>query len=160
MRMASGNLAGRWSSPPTGVDSTCPADTARYPASPAHPTSPTDEPPAGPRRVPRPLRQPDAPRAAGQVQALDARLDMVLAESPGDPSGLQIFAVWLLCGLLPWTFLANGLTGAMESLISNANLIRKVYFPREVLVAATTATSCRSCCRSGSTRPRSSIRPC
>src|SRR6266545_2406142 len=89
MRMASGNLAGRWSSPPTGVDSTCPADTARYPASPAHPTSPTDEPPAGPRRVPRPLRQPDAPRAAGQVQALDARLDMVLAESPGDDADLH-----------------------------------------------------------------------
>ena len=26
----------------------------------------------------------------------------------GDPSGLHVFAFFLLCGLLPWTFLANG----------------------------------------------------
>ena len=25
----------------------------------------------------------------------------------GDPSGLDIFAVWLLCGLLPWAFFSN-----------------------------------------------------
>ena len=31
----------------------------------------------------------------------------------GDPSGLHVFAFFLLCGLLPWTFLANALTGGM-----------------------------------------------
>src|SRR5438270_5469541 len=46
---------------------------------------------------------------------------------PGNPSGLHVFALFLLCGLLPWTFLSNGLTGGMECLISNTNLIRKVY---------------------------------
>jgi ABC-2 type transport system permease protein len=55
---------------------------------------------------------------------------------PGDPSGLEIFPLFLLCGLLPWGFLANGMTGGMESLVGNANLIKKVYFPREVLVIA------------------------
>jgi ABC-type polysaccharide/polyol phosphate export permease len=53
---------------------------------------------------------------------------------PGEPSGLHTFALWLLCGLLPWNFLNNGLNGGMSSLVGNANLIKKVYFPREVLV--------------------------
>ena len=56
---------------------------------------------------------------------------------PGDPSGLDVFALFLLCGLLPWTFLANSMMGGTEALVSNANLIRKVYFPREILVGAT-----------------------
>jgi hypothetical protein len=30
-----------------------------------------------------------------------------ITPSPGDPSGLNVFAVWLLCGLLPWTFVSN-----------------------------------------------------
>jgi len=56
---------------------------------------------------------------------------------PGDPSGLELFPLYLLCGLLPWNFIANGMSSGMESLISNANLIKKVYFPREVLVLST-----------------------
>jgi len=57
----------------------------------------------------------------------------------GNPSGLHNFAFFLLCGMLPWNFLSNGINGAMGALIGNANLIKKVYFPREVLVAATVA---------------------
>ena len=55
---------------------------------------------------------------------------------PGDPSGMNVFAFYLLCGLLPWNFLANGMNGGMTALINNATLIQKVYFPREILVAA------------------------
>jgi ABC-2 type transport system permease protein len=55
----------------------------------------------------------------------------------GDPSGLRVFALFLLCGLLPWAFFANVLNGGMVSLLANGNLVKKVYFPREVLVAAT-----------------------
>lgn len=58
----------------------------------------------------------------------------------GDPSGLKNFAMFLMCGLLPYTFLANGLNGGMTSLIGNANLVKKVYFPREILVGATVAS--------------------
>lgn len=54
----------------------------------------------------------------------------------GDPSGLRIFAFFLLCGLLPFNFLSAGLTGGLGSLVGNANLVKKVYFPREVLVGA------------------------
>lgn len=52
---------------------------------------------------------------------------------PGDPSGLNIFALWLLCGLLPWTFFASVLSAASGSLVENSNLIQKVSFSRIVL---------------------------
>jgi ABC-type polysaccharide/polyol phosphate export permease len=58
----------------------------------------------------------------------------------GDPSGLRNFAFFLMCGLLPYTFLANALSGGGGSLIANSNLVKKVYFPRDVLVAANTAS--------------------
>jgi lipopolysaccharide transport system permease protein len=52
---------------------------------------------------------------------------------PGDPSGLNVFAVWLLCGLLPWTFFANVISSGASSLVANAGLIQKVAFSRIVL---------------------------
>jgi lipopolysaccharide transport system permease protein len=52
---------------------------------------------------------------------------------PGSPSGLNIFALWLLCGLLPFTFLSVVLNVGLNSLVSNANLVQKVYFSRIVL---------------------------
>lgn len=58
----------------------------------------------------------------------------------GDPSGLNVFALFLLCGLLPWTFLANGLTSGMGSLLANANLVKKVWFPRQLLVGSVVAS--------------------
>jgi ABC-type polysaccharide/polyol phosphate export permease len=52
----------------------------------------------------------------------------------GDPSGLDSFALFLLCGLIPWNFfsLMNGL--GLGAISSNAVLVRRVAFPREVLV--------------------------
>jgi ABC-2 type transport system permease protein len=52
----------------------------------------------------------------------------------GEPSGLDVFALWLSCGLLPWLFFNNVVTTGMASLVANSNLIKKVYFPRESLV--------------------------
>ncbi len=52
----------------------------------------------------------------------------------GNPSGLDVFALWLTCGLLPWLFFQNVMTSGMGALIANANLIQKVYFPRSALV--------------------------
>lgn len=60
--------------------------------------------------------------------------------APGDPSGLDVFAIFLLCGLLPWNFLSNGMTGSMGALIGNSNLIKKVFFPREILVVSNVAS--------------------
>ena len=39
--------------------------------------------------------------------------------------------------MLPWTFFSTGLAEASNSLINNANLISKVYFPRLIVPAAT-----------------------
>jgi ABC-2 type transport system permease protein len=52
---------------------------------------------------------------------------------PGDPSGLNAFPLWLLCGLLPWLFFSNVVTLGAGSLVANAPLIQKVYFSRVVL---------------------------
>ncbi|RMI13293.1 ABC transporter permease [Cellulomonas triticagri] len=54
----------------------------------------------------------------------------------GDPSGLHNFAVFLLCGLLPWGFFVNVINGGMDSLVANENLIKKVAFPRAALPLA------------------------
>jgi lipopolysaccharide transport system permease protein len=58
-------------------------------------------------------------------------------QSPGAaPYALMVFA-----GMLPWQFFANSLTEASNSLISNSNLITKVYFPRMIVPASSVITS-------------------
>ena len=52
---------------------------------------------------------------------------------PGNPSGLDVFAVWLMCGLLPWSFFANVVQQGMGAILGNAGLVQKVYFTRIVL---------------------------
>lgn len=59
------------------------------------------------------------------------------SEAPvGNPSELHTFSLYLLCGLLPWNFFTMVTSLGMGSLLSNAALVRKVAFPREVLVFA------------------------
>lgn len=59
------------------------------------------------------------------------------AEAPvGEHSGVKVFAVYLLCGLLPWNFFLLVTNTGMQSMLANAALVRKVAFPREVLVFA------------------------
>jgi lipopolysaccharide transport system permease protein len=67
----------------------------------------------------------------------------VLGAQPttGDPSGLKSFAFFLMCGLIPYNFIANGLNGGILALIGNSNLVKKTYFPREILVAASTSAA-------------------
>ena len=43
------------------------------------------------------------------------------------------FPVFVLCGILPWNFFRDSLMGAIASIVNNAPLIKKVYFPREAL---------------------------
>lgn len=50
-----------------------------------------------------------------------------LANMPSDGIPYPIFSY---TALVPWTFFANGLNQASNSLVGSANLIRKVYFPR------------------------------
>ena len=57
-----------------------------------------------------------------------------LAKVPSDGIPYPIFAY---AALVPWTFFANALTQSSNSLVSGANLIRKVYFPRLALPVST-----------------------
>ena len=59
----------------------------------------------------------------------------------GNPSGLNNFPIWLLCGLLPWIFFSTVLIQSMDSLVKNESLIRKVYFPRNILIFSTVAAA-------------------
>lgn len=52
------------------------------------------------------------------------------------PSDIPNYPVFFLCGFLPWSFLAASLGGATGSIVNNSNLIKKVYFPREILPLA------------------------
>lgn len=54
----------------------------------------------------------------------------------GEPSGLNNFAMFMLCALLPWNFWVMVQNTSMGVIIGNAGLVRKVFFPREVLVLA------------------------
>lgn len=56
--------------------------------------------------------------------------------SEGVPYALMVFA-----GMLPWQFFSNALSEASNSLIGNANLITKVYFPRLIIPASSVITS-------------------
>lgn len=78
------------------------------------------------------------PLASVATFALVFRFFLKVPVPVGDPSGLHVFALYLVCGLLPWNFLANGLTGGMGAIVGNGNLIKKVFFPREILVLAST----------------------
>jgi lipopolysaccharide transport system permease protein len=59
-----------------------------------------------------------------------------LAKMPSDGVPYPLFSY---AALVPWTFFATGLTAAAGSLVSGANLIRKIYFPRLLVPVAAVA---------------------
>ncbi len=73
------------------------------------------------------------PLASMLVYTLVFAFILRVSPPPGDPSGLDIFPIWLLCGLLPWAFFANVVQQGMGSILGNAGLVQKVYFTRIVL---------------------------
>lgn len=50
------------------------------------------------------------------------------------------YPVFAYAALVPWTFFAQGLSQASDSLVGSANLIRKVYFPRLAIPVGTVAS--------------------
>lgn len=57
----------------------------------------------------------------------------LLAKIPSDGIPYPIFSY---SALVPWMFFANGLNQSSESLVTNSNLIKKVYFPRIIVPIA------------------------
>lgn len=43
------------------------------------------------------------------------------------------YAIFLCCGLIPWTFFSSAINKSAFTIIENGNIIKKVYFPREII---------------------------
>ena len=50
--------------------------------------------------------------------------------------GIPRFPIYLLSGLLVWNFFTAALNAGTSSIVANGNLVRKVWFPREILPLA------------------------
>ncbi len=55
--------------------------------------------------------------------------------------GSAPYAIMVYAAMLPWQFFSNALSESSSSLLSNANLISKVYFPRLIIPTAAVITS-------------------
>jgi lipopolysaccharide transport system permease protein len=55
----------------------------------------------------------------------------------GVPSDGLPYALFVFAGLLPWMFFSKAISQSGNSLVSSANLITKVYFPRLIIPSAT-----------------------
>ncbi len=62
-----------------------------------------------------------------------------IAKLPSD--GAAPYALMVFAAMLPWSLFSNALSESSNSLIGNANLISKVYFPRMIVPAATIITA-------------------
>jgi len=53
------------------------------------------------------------------------------------PNELEPYALFMFCGILPWTWFSSSLSEAANVLIGGGNLIKKVLFPAEILPIVT-----------------------
>jgi lipopolysaccharide transport system permease protein len=63
----------------------------------------------------------------------------MLAKLPSD--GNAPYALMVFAAMLPWQLFASSVSSASASIVSNSNLISKVYFPRMIIPAAAVITS-------------------
>lgn len=47
------------------------------------------------------------------------------------------YSAWVLAAILPWTFFQNSVLDAAQSILMHFNLLKKVYFPREIIPLST-----------------------
>ncbi len=57
------------------------------------------------------------------------------------PSGGVPYPLLVFCGMLPWLFFSTAMSESGNSLVSNSNLISKVYFPRLIIIVSSVITS-------------------
>lgn len=48
-------------------------------------------------------------------------------------NNLPNYTVFLCCGLIPWSFFATAISRTSFTMVENGNIIKKVFFPREIL---------------------------
>lgn len=57
-------------------------------------------------------------------------------------AGEDNYAVFICCGLIPWTFFAASINRTAFTIIENGGIIKKVYFPREILPISVVTAEC------------------
>jgi lipopolysaccharide transport system permease protein len=62
-----------------------------------------------------------------------------IAKLPSE--GSAPYALMVFAGMLPWYLFSSGLSGAGDSVVANATLVSKVYFPRMIIPAASIVTA-------------------
>lgn len=50
---------------------------------------------------------------------------------------IDFYPIFVLVGIIPWNFFSGSVIGGTNGILGNASLIKKVYFPREILPTAT-----------------------
>jgi lipopolysaccharide transport system permease protein len=68
-------------------------------------------------------------------------LTMVFGRLAKMPSEGVPYPLLVLCGMLPWQFFATAVSESGNSLVTNTQLISKIYFPRMAIPATSLATS-------------------
>ncbi|MDP3073921.1 MAG: ABC transporter permease, partial [Opitutaceae bacterium] len=69
-------------------------------------------------------------------------LTVIFGKIAGMAAGSDIpYALIVFCGMLPWQFFSTALSESGSSLVTNSNLISKIYFPRLVVPASSVITS-------------------
>jgi lipopolysaccharide transport system permease protein len=69
-------------------------------------------------------------------------MTLIFGKVAGLPSeGAVPYAIMVCAAMLPWQFFANALSLASQSVVSNANLISKIYFPRMIVPASSIVVS-------------------
>jgi lipopolysaccharide transport system permease protein len=66
---------------------------------------------------------------------------VIFGKLAGLPSGEAPYPIMVFAALLPWQFFAQSLGESSNSLITNVNLISKIYMPRLILPASTVVVS-------------------
>lgn len=46
---------------------------------------------------------------------------------------MENYTVFVCCGLIPWNFFSTAISRSSFTMIENGNILKKVYFPREIL---------------------------
>jgi lipopolysaccharide transport system permease protein len=70
-------------------------------------------------------------------------MTIIFGKVAGLPSeGAAPYAIMVFAAMLPWQFFANALSTSSQSLVGNAGLISKVYFPRLIIPASSMVVAC------------------
>lgn len=69
-------------------------------------------------------------------------MTVIFGKLAGLPSqGNVPYAIMVFSAMLPWQFFSNALSSASQSVVNNANLISKIYFPRLIVPAGSVVVS-------------------